>query len=216
MIDSIDAFRANLAEIDVLHSYALLNEKKIQEYRLFNKVAVVLLCTSFEVMVESFIAEHTENLLLCYDNLTLPQFMKDNYINDTIKYLMSAPVPSQKKKQLRALFQLHGNKSIQVSTLSDLVLEMRFSIGKHGQKETERIFTKFGLKSFIESSSFISAFGTINSAVAMRNNIIHEGSTPSLTHVDVENYKDAFLEFSSALENHMILNQRLYYGKNIY
>ena len=93
---------------------------------------------------------------------------------------------------------------------------MRFSIGKHGQKETERIFTKFGLKSFIESSSFISAFGTINSAVAMRNNIIHEGSTPSLTHVDVENYKDAFLEFSSALENHMILNQRLYYGKNIY
>lgn len=216
MIQSVEDFRNNLREIDLLLSYARAKEKDITEYKLFNKVAIVLLCSHFEVLVESFIAEHAENIKLSYNTLTLPQYMKDNYINDTVKSLKDHPTPSKKKKPLKALFQLHSKDAVPVSSLSDLVLDMKFSFGKHGQEQVEKLLTKFGLGQFVTSPEFKRAFRDINSAIAIRHNIIHEGNTPSLTHIDIENYKNTLLTFASALEDHMFANQHIYYGRNVY
>ena len=57
MIDSIDAFKERIEEIDILLTYARNNQRTLDKYKLFNKTAVVLLCTHFEVFVESFVAE---------------------------------------------------------------------------------------------------------------------------------------------------------------
>lgn len=165
MIGSIDDFRSRLAEIDTLISYARANQRVIDKYQLFNKSAIVLLCSHFEVFVEAFIAEHVDALKSCYKSGDLPQYMKDNYINDTIKALKDLDKPSKKHKPLKALFQLHDSVTTTMTTISDLELDMKYAFGKHGQEETEKLFKKFGFDSFTNSSDFIEPFKKINSAI---------------------------------------------------
>lgn len=213
MIGSIDDFKNRLAEIDTLIAYARANQRVIDKYQLFNKSAIVLLCSHFEVFVESFIADHVDALKGCYSNDSLPQFMKENYINDTIKALKGLSRPSKKQKPLKALFKLHDSVSVPMATIGDLELDMKYSFGKHGQEETEKLFKKFGFESFVNSVEFQEPFKKINSAINIRNNIIHEGSAPSLTHVGLRTFKDEFLNFANNLEQHILDNQTAYYGK---
>lgn len=216
MIGSIDDFKSRLREIDTLIVYARSNQRVLDKYQLFNKSAMVLLCSHFEVFVEAFIAEHVDALRVCYKSATLPQYMKDNYINDTIKALKDLDKPSKKQKPLKALFQLHDSVSAAMTDIRDLELNMKYGFGKHGQEETEKLFKKFGFESFVSSSGFTDPFKKINSAINIRNNIIHEGSAPSLTHIVLGTYKDAFLNFANNLEQHVLSNQMRLYGTVLY
>ena len=216
MIGSIDDFKIRLAEIDTLIAYARANQRVLDKYQLFNKTAIVLLCSHFEVFVEAFIAEHVDALKACYKSDALPQYMKDNYVNDTIKALKDLDKPSRKQKPLKALFRLHDSASAAMSTIRDLELDMKYSFGRHGQEETEKLFKKFGFESFVRSVDFQDPFKKINSAINIRNNIIHEGSSPSLTHVGLGTYKSVFLAFADNLEQYVLANQIAYYGKVVY
>ena len=216
MIDSVDAFKDRIKEIDILLTYARNNQRTLDKYKLFNKTAVVLLCTHFEVFVESFIADHVDALKRCYKSDTIPQYMKDNYINDTIKSLKDLACPSKKAKPLRALFRLHDSKVLDMSAISDLEIDMKYSFGKHGQDDTAKLFRKFGFAAFVDSPAFKAPFRNINSAINIRNNIIHEGSAPNLSHNDVIMYKNDFLKFAGDLELHVLANQENYYGKVYY
>lgn len=216
MIDSVDAFKERIKEIDILLTYARNNQRTLDKYKLFNKTAVVLLCTHFEVFVESFIAEHVDVLRICYKSDTIPQYMKDNYVNDTIIALRDLPFPSKKTKPLKALFRLHDSKVLEMTAISDLEIDMKYSFGKHGQEDTERLFCKFGFTTFVDSPSFKGPFRNINSAINIRNNIIHEGSAPNLSHNDVIMYKNDFLKFATDLELHVLASQEKYYGKVYY
>ena len=213
MIASIEDFLSNLKEVDMLLSYAAKNSQKIDRYKLFIKTAMVMLCSHFEVFVETFISEHVDILKRCYDNDTLPQFMKDNYINDTVKVLKDLSFPSRKTKTLKAIFRLHDSVKCRMLDIDNLEIDMKYSFGKHGQEETERLFKKFGLENFVKSTSFKNSFKKINSAISIRNNIIHEGSAPTLSYKDMLDYKQSFLDFANALEKHIIENQSQYYGK---
>ena len=64
----------------------------------------------------------------------------------------------------------------------------KFNYGKHGQKEIEKLLTTFGFSKFTKEESTISFMKKFNSLNAIRNNIIHEDATPSLTNKDVENH----------------------------
>ena len=216
MIGSIDDFKRRLVEIDTLIGYARANQRALDKYQLFNKSAIVLLCSHFEVFVEAFIAEHVDALKSSYRSSSLPQYMKDNYINDTIKVLKNLDKPSKKQKPLKALFQLHDSVSIAMTAIRDLELDMKYSFGKHGQEDTEKLFKKFGFENFVNSTAFQDPFIKINSAIYIRNNIIHEGSAPSLTHVSLATYKDEFLNFANNLEQYVLNNQMTYYGMELY
>ena len=216
MIDSVDAFKERIKEIDILLTYARNNQRTLDKYKLFNKTAVVLLCTHFEVFVESFIAEHVDVLRICYKSDTIPQYMKDNYVNDTIRALRELPFPSKKTKPLKALFLLHDSKVLEMTAISDLEIDMKYSFGKHGQDDTAKLFRKFGFAAFVDSPAFKAPFRNINSAINIRNNIIHEGSAPNLSHNDVIMYKNDFLKFATDLELHVLANQEKYYGKVYY
>lgn len=78
MIESIVDFKNNLKEIDILASYSQANRESVEKYKLFNKTAIVLLCSHFETFVEAFISEHVDALKSCYNNGNIPQYMKDN------------------------------------------------------------------------------------------------------------------------------------------
>lgn len=216
MIESIADFKKNLKEIDILVSYSRNNRRSVEKYKLFNKTAIVLLCSHFETFVEAFISEHVDALKVCYNSGNIPQYMKDNYINDTIRSLKNIAEPSKHKESLNALFKLHDSVHVEMSNLNNLKLDMRYSFGHHGQEETERLFKKFGFKGFVESGDFKEPFQKINSAISIRNNIIHEGSAPTLSYEDLKIYKNAFLQFADGLQEHIITNQELYYGSAFY
>ena len=216
MIESVDDFRSRLTEIHTLIAYARANTRNLDKYKLFNKTAIVLLCSHFEVFVEAFIAEHVDVIRACYQSGTIPQYMKDNYIDDTIKALKGLSNPSKKQKPLKALFKLHDSTSVNMTAINDLELDMKYSFGKHGQEDTERLFNKFGFGDFVNSSSFQDPFKKINSAISIRNNIIHEGSAPTLSHADVIIYMNEFLVFADGLEHYILNNQLDYYGKLYY
>lgn len=216
MIGSVDDFKSRLSEIDTLISYARNNQRTLDKYKLFNKTAIVLLCSHFEVFVEAFIAEHVDMLKACYNSSTLPQYMKDNFIDDTFKAYKDCPQPSKKQRPLKALFQLHGNTAVSMASLNDLMLEIKYGFGKHGQGETDKLFNRFGFTDFVNTTLYQDSFRKINSAISIRNNIIHEGSAPTLSHADVVDYKDCFLNFAEGLELHVISKQIDYYGKVVY
>ena len=216
MIESIDDFKSRLVEVDTLVSYARVNAKVVEKYKLFNKTAIIMLCSHFEVFVEAFISEHVDVLKKCYKSDNLPQYMKDNYINDTIKGLKDLAFPSRKMRPLNALFRLHDSVSINMTAIGDLELDMKYAFGKHGQEETEKLFKKFGFGALVNSSSFQDPFRKMNSAISIRNNIIHEGSAPSLTHIDVNDFKQEFLRFANELEQYVLTNQMALYSQAYY
>ena len=216
MIDSIDDFRRRLSEIDILITYARSNQHSLDKYKLFNKMAVVLLCSHFEMFVEAFIAEHVDLLKACYDSITMPQYMKDNFINDTFKAYKNVPQPSKKQRPLRALFLLHGDKHLDMKVLNDLVLDVKYGFGKHGQDITDKLFKKFGFAEFVSTQTYREVFSKINSSIAIRNNIIHEGSASTVSHNDVIDYKNSYLQFVDMLEKYVIDNQVIYYGRIVY
>lgn len=53
----------------------------------------------------------------------------------------------------------------------------------------------------------------INSLIEIRNNVIHQDSTPSMTHQTIDGYKMNLLEFAEALESHIEKNKELYYNE---
>lgn len=216
MIESVNDFKGNLVEVDILVKYSQANIRVLDKYKLFNKTAIILLCTYFEVFVEAFISEHVDVMKACFKSDNLPQYMKDNYIDDTFKALKEVAYPSKKQKPLKALFRLHDSIPSDMGLINDLTLDMKYSFGKHGQDDTERLFKKFGFERFVVSPAFQTSFKKINSAICIRNNIIHEGSTPSLTHNDIMTYKNSFLLFANGLEQYVLSNQIALYGKEYY
>lgn len=216
MLDSVKDFRIRLKEVDILIGYAKANPHHIEKYKLFLKTAIVLLCSHFEVFIEAFIEEHVDLIKANYNNITLPQYMKDNFIDDTFNSYKNVLKPSKKQKPIKALFQLHSNAPLSLSSLNDLILDTKFGFGKHGQSETDRILIKFGFSSFVDTADYKETFNKINSAIAIRNNIIHEGSAPTLSCEDLVNYKTYFQKFAEALELYLINNQVKYYSKIVF
>lgn len=216
MIASADDFRGKLSEIDVLIKYARTNQRSLDKYKLFIKISIVLMCSHFEVFVEAFLAEHIDVLKKCYNSKNLPQYMKDNYINDTLTYYKKIASPSKKQLPLKALFLLHGDTAMSMNSLNNLILDVKYGFGKHGQEETSRLLKKFGFERFVNSSDYQEAFNEINSAISIRNNIIHEGTAPTLSLEDVIKYKNGFLKFANSWEQFVISKQNEYYGRVVY
>ncbi len=53
----------------------------------------------------------------------------------------------------------------------------------------------------------------MNSLIAIRNNVIHQDATPSLTHLTVDEHKKNILKFIQLIENDINSNKREYYNE---
>ena len=86
-MDSIDNFRNSLSEFDILIDYARRNISKVDKYQLFIKLSVVLLSTKLEVFIEDFVEEHSIRMLKGHTNISLPQDIKNNYLNRAVELI---------------------------------------------------------------------------------------------------------------------------------
>ena len=88
----------------------------------------------------------------------------------------------------------------------------KFSFGKHGQKEIESLFERHGLKAFITSAPIRNSLQMMNSLFSIRNNVIHEDASPSLTHQTIKAHKDNIMHFVDLLEIDITANHKAYYN----
>ncbi len=87
---------------------------------------------------------------------------------------------------------------------AELRLPVKFDYGTHGEKEIKRLFCLIGIEDiFIQAeasddinSARIDIRGKINSMTHIRNNIIHEDATPSLTHVEIKDFLSVIRGFA--------------------
>lgn len=211
-MDSIDQIRNNIDEVDMLLDYASNNTGNIKQYQMFIKASVVLLSTKFEVFLEEFIDEHSRMVLAGHTNATISTELKNKYIDTAVDMVRETNNRTKKNQYLSMVSKLLTNSGESISTFSSIRPSTKFSFGKHGQKEIEALFERHGLKTFITSEPIRNSLQIMNSLFSIRNNVIHEDASPTLTHQTINDHKDNIMHFVDLLENDITVNHMAYYN----
>lgn len=194
--DAYNEFITALEEIDILIKSAEESEENILKYKIYNKASIVLLCGKLEAFLESFIEEYFYIITSNYTN---------NQYNDDIKYHLTEVLlkevenkPNQEKKFLlfKQLARLHGETDVKCSELRP---DCKFNYGKHGEGEVKKLLKKAGLSSICEIEDTKIFFTKFNSLNNLRNNILHQDATPTLTLSDVKEHKKVIEDFVNNL-----------------
>lgn len=184
---AVQDFEEAVEEISLLLNYAKRNAKDIMRYSTFNKTAIILLCTKFETFLENFLEEYCFIHLKASTNKNLNKFIYDHLVDDLINDLnINKSRPDKRNETLEKVANLCG--ILEYSEVESFSSKPKFSYGKHGQNEIERLLRRFGFNDFLKKEDTSNFFRRFNSLNFVRNNIIHEDATPSLTHQDVEKY----------------------------
>lgn len=212
-MDSIDQIRSNISEIDIILNYARQNQTNIQNYQMFNKIAVVLLCTKFEVFLEEFVDEHSRSILQGHTNTSISTTMKENYVEVAVTNAAGVKNKTARNAYLQSLLTLLKNDGSSIAALTNIRPSTKFAYGKHGQAEIEKLFSRHGLETFIKSADAQNALMMMNSLFSIRNNVIHEDASPGLTHQTIEGHRDNIMHFVDLVENDVITNHFKYYNQ---
>lgn len=208
-MECFNDFKNALSEINILLSYSKRHSKDSNpnEYQLFNKMSVILLCTCFESFIESFIDDLSCTIKNRTNNKNIPDFMKANYKDDSLCAYFDPKNKKEQNKILTDLIRLLSKETIEMKYLSNLKLKTRFNYGKHGEKEIKKLFEKFGLKDFCNTEEISLLIPKLNGLISIRNNVIHENAAPNLTFSDIKDYKTAVTDFINHLQDFIIKNQ---------
>ncbi|MBQ9230707.1 MAG: hypothetical protein IJV44_02775 [Prevotella sp.] len=212
-MDSIDHLRESMGEIDTILSYASHNTANIEKYQMFNKIAIVLLSTKFEVFIEEFIEEHSMKTIQGHTNATLPLTLKNAYIDTAVDKTANVKNRTEKNNYLQSLLKLMGSDGASISSIANIRPSIKFNYGKHGQKEIEAIFDRHGMGVFIKTAQPQTCLAMINSLIAIRNNVIHQDASPGLTHQTIKDHKDNVMSFVSLIESDVNANKLAYYNE---
>lgn len=197
-----DGFYEAIKEIQLLITYSKRNQGDPLRYKAFNKAATVLLCAKFESFIENFLDEYAYELICKTTNQTLCEELFEHIIDDIIGHIEATKNNKRKRRQhIEKLANLCSNdESASLERYRDHV-NSKLKMGKHGQQEVERLLTKFGFSTILGSSTMPEFFQHFNSLNNIRNNIVHEDATPSLTHTDVQNYLSVIDGFVQEIQN---------------
>jgi hypothetical protein len=184
--ESVNDFNEAIKEIHILIENANLSINDNLKYRTFNKSSIVLLCGKFESFIEGFLEEFGFYILNNFSNKQLETYIKEHLIDILIKDLENKKNnPIKRGEILMKFVKILGNDEV---LCNEFEINSKFSYGKHGQSEVTKLLKKFGFNEFADSEENKIFYEKFNSLNNIRNNILHQDSTPSLTHQDVENY----------------------------
>lgn len=214
-MDSIDTFTDSLADVDTLLEYAKKNTRTPEKYQLFNKIAIILLITKFEVFIENFFEEHLDRQLKSLTKDTFPEQMRYAYLESAICKMNDYGQNTNKKDPLaKELSKLYQSPCENLYSLRTIAPSTNFPNGKHGQKDITRLFESHGLKKFITKTEIVPLFRQINSCIGIRNSVIHQDAAPTLTHQEVQKHRKTMLEFANLLAKDVEDNKISYYNEH--
>jgi len=201
---TVDFFDETTKEIELLIRYAKRNKNDFLRFSTFNKSAIVLLCSKFEAFLENFLEEYSFLHLTHSNNKTLDRNIYEHLIDNLIDTIeISKNKKIKRKPHIENLSLLCGTEEI--NDLLSYKINAKFKYGKHGQKEIEKLMSNFGFSRLIKTESSIKFLRKFNSLNAIRNNIIHEDATPSLTTNDVELHYKNIADFIKELDKEAVI-----------
>lgn len=198
-------FAEALDEVRSLLLLASVEGRPTAEHSALLKSSILLLATKVEGFLEAAADEARYNLLSRSPQASaLPSDLVVAVLQSTIDeaFLMKLRAGNS-----QAIERLKGiSEYIADGPLTSLPLDVRFSYGKHGEKEVRRLFRRLGIVDIFEEltradniageSELRGLLADINSLTAIRNNIIHSDASPSLTVSQVAGFVDRFSRFS--------------------
>ncbi|MXO05733.1 HEPN domain-containing protein [Flavobacterium sp. HBTb2-11-1] len=200
--ESVNDFREALKEIHILIENAISSIDDNLQYRTFNKSSIVLLCGKFESFLECFLDEFGYYILNNFSNKKLESYIKNHLIDVLIKELEIKKNNNEKREEVLMKFvKILGVEEV---LCNEFNLDTKFSYGKHGQSEVTKLLKKFGFNEFANSEENKIFYEKFNSLNNIRNNILHQDSTPSLTHQDVISYQNIIINFVENLSDESI------------
>lgn len=207
----ITDFRKSISEVEQLIKYAKRNSNDIARYQLFDKAAIIFLSIKFEVFLEDFVEEHSRLIVNHQTNKAISVDIRQQYIEMAISKAVTIKKVGEKERYLRQLSCLWQDNERDIKPLMDVRPSTKFNYGKHGQSEIETLFNNHGLSVFIHQPEVQTILRSLNSLICVRNNVIHQDASPSLTHQDVYGYLQNILRFVDLLESDIHINSMVYY-----
>lgn len=218
---SLEDFNTAL-EKDVEFLLKFAENYEIDRNNTFNKAAILFLCSKFENFVESLIEEYLFNINeLKLVPSTIPHDLKLNCSNYLISKHKSSPVNKDTFEIIGKMW--NGNEPI-----DNIIIESKFNFGKRGEKELRNLFHKIGITDIFQIDIYekelenyglneiknkIDFKGVYNTVTNMRNNIIHQDASPSLTNLDVKNFTKYFKFFAEKISE-LLQNKLEEFKKN--
>lgn len=86
-------------------------------------------------------------------------------------------------------------------------------MGSTDRLKLKSYFKRHGLESFIINEETQKCLRLMNSLIAIRNNVIHQDATPSLTHLTVDEHQKNIQKFIQLIENDINSNKSVYYNE---
>ena len=204
-----------LTEVETLLSLAKQSEKDSRKYSIFNRTSLLLLVSKFECFLENLIEEYVyniENLNVSAD--VLPESMKLHITNHAFNDDFIVKLRKSKTSVIKAITEIIPIWNMD-STISSLAINKKFDYGKHGAKAIQKLFHRIGVEDIF---SLCPVYETkenlnkkdkirvevdikveINSITNFRNIILHEDTPTSLTHNQIEIYRDRLVLFAGSL-----------------
>ena len=195
-------FDSSLREADALLALAASMHGDAVAFSALLKSSILLLTSKLEAFLEEA-AEECRFFIesaACSSNM-LPPAMKvamlQSFLDDSFLAKLKHGNP-QILDRLDAFRELFYGDGVQ-----RLIVETKFSYGKHGDSEVRKLFQRFGIKDIFESAyeDGIDAIkADLNSLTAIRNNIIHNDASPSFSVEQVVGFVVKMRDFSSRLD----------------
>lgn len=214
-MDAVKDFEVALGEVDALLALATAAGEHSPNRPALIKASLLLLTTKVECFFESIVEEYCELVSQHHSTFHLPLALRVG---------MSRRIFLDAKLECEHIgFQLAAQKFSAISEFwtgkspcPQVLVDSKFSYGKHGEAQVvklfrrigiDNVFEKFPVESEVESMANqggpTSIAPDFNSLTSIRNNITHSDATPSLAEADVASRKRRLLLFAGALGDYL-------------
>ncbi len=214
-------FERSLDEVDQI----LLLAEKLDENPIntsvvaaLNKSALLLLAGKFESFAENLAEQYIFELnALALRPAFLPPIIRLKHTLAAMPPQSIFENPVREQDVIDYFNKISPLWNDATDTNLPIVIECRLSYGKHGSKELTKLFHRIGIDGIPEkvllhravetesgeTTERVNFSATLTSVIEMRNNILHEDASPSLTSSSMKDYAAIFRDFSLAVTEYV-------------
>lgn len=200
-LETADDFAATLAEVELLlreSDEAAPGGPREDERRaaVLNKAALLLLTGKFEAFLETA----AEDFLFAVNQVggatrfVPPRMLAEHSVKAVTGIEMK--LSGGDLAGVRALFEGLAKMWGDMDPCADLTIACKFNYGKHGESEVIKLFKRFGFEDVFaqvpvvddateryegQAPPLVDVKGIVNSLTGIRNNILHQDESPTLT-----------------------------------
>lgn len=214
-LDSTTAFEKTLAEVEILLAEADRSVDNEPKTAVMNKAAVLLLTGKFEAFLESVAEDFlfAMNSLRCHGRHVPLRLLAEHSVKavQNLRQKLDSGNLDAVRKAFSAVSRLWSD----LDPCTRLAVPCRFNYGRHGEDEIVKLFRRLGVDDLFEQvvvhettreiydseeEQQVDIRGLVNSLTGLRNNILHQDASPSLTSTTIRQQSTSLKEFARELE----------------